>query len=165
MSVLKVVFVIIGTLIGAGFASGQEVYIFFYSFGIKGIYGIFISSILIGLIIYKTLKIVKEQNVKNYAEFLDKLIKYKKTKVIINIIINIFILISFYIMVAGFGAYLEQEYHLNTIIGSGIFALICYITFTKNTQGLVKINEILIPILIFIIGLIRYSKYKKHRFL
>ena len=26
MSILKVVFVIIGTLIGAGFASGQEVY-------------------------------------------------------------------------------------------------------------------------------------------
>ena len=40
MNVLKVVFVIIGTLIGAGFASGQEIYAFFYSFGIKGIYGI-----------------------------------------------------------------------------------------------------------------------------
>lgn len=29
-NVLKVVFVIIGTLIGAGFASGQEVYLFFF---------------------------------------------------------------------------------------------------------------------------------------
>ena len=51
MSILKVVFVIIGTLIGAGFASGQEVYEFFFSFGIKGILGIFISSLIIGITI------------------------------------------------------------------------------------------------------------------
>ena len=30
---LKIVFVIIGTLIGAGFASGQEIYVFFYAYG------------------------------------------------------------------------------------------------------------------------------------
>ena len=59
MSILKVIFVIIGTLIGAGFASGQEVYVFFFSFGIKGVLGITISSILIGLTIYKTLKIAR----------------------------------------------------------------------------------------------------------
>ena len=29
----KAIFVIIGTLIGAGFASGQEIYLFFYQYG------------------------------------------------------------------------------------------------------------------------------------
>ena len=75
MSILKVVFVIIGTLIGAGFASGQEVYIFFYSYGVKGILGIIISSGIIGFTIYKTLKITKENNIENYKEFLDYFIK------------------------------------------------------------------------------------------
>ena len=51
--ILKAVFVIIGTLIGAGFASGQEIYLFFFSYGTKGLIGIIISSGLIGLIIYK----------------------------------------------------------------------------------------------------------------
>ena len=51
MDILKVVFVIIGTLIGAGFASGQEIYAFFFSFGIKGIWGILVSSLIIGIII------------------------------------------------------------------------------------------------------------------
>ena len=50
---LKSLFVIIGTLIGAGFASGQEIYIFFYKYGINGIIGIAISSLLIGAIVYK----------------------------------------------------------------------------------------------------------------
>ena len=67
---LKVVFVIIGTLIGAGFASGQEVYLFFYSYGIKGIIGILISSILMGIIIYKTLILVKENDINNYKDLL-----------------------------------------------------------------------------------------------
>ena len=43
-NILKIVFVIIGTVIGAGFASGQEIYLFFFSYGIKGLIGILISS-------------------------------------------------------------------------------------------------------------------------
>lgn len=163
MGILKVVFVIIGTLIGAGFASGQEIYIFFFSFGIKGIFGIFISSSLIGITIYKTLKIIEKNNIKNYKEFLDYLIKSKKLKEIINIVVNIFILASFYIMIAGFGAYLEQEFKLNSIIGSGILAILCLFIFKANIKGLVKANEILIPILILIVIFIRSCKYKKYR--
>lgn len=163
MSILKVIFVIIGTLIGAGFASGQEVYVFFFSFGIKGILGIIISSILIGLTIYKTLKIVHKNNIENYKDFLDKLIKNRKIKEVLNMIINIFILISFYIMIAGFGAYLNQEYNLNSIIGSGILALISFIVFKTSTKGMVKVNEILIPVLIFVVCIIRNSKYEKYR--
>ena len=60
-NILKIVFVIIGTLIGAGFASGKEIYTFFYSYGEKGIFGIIISSLLIGIIIYNSLRIIKEK--------------------------------------------------------------------------------------------------------
>ena len=56
--ILKVVFVVIGTMIGAGFASGQEMYLFFFSHGINGLIGIFISGILLGFITYKTFKII-----------------------------------------------------------------------------------------------------------
>ena len=61
MNILKVIFVIIGTLIGAGFASGQEMYLFFYSYGIEGLIGILISSILMGIVIYKVFVKVKIQ--------------------------------------------------------------------------------------------------------
>lgn len=155
MSILKVVFVIIGTLIGAGFASGQEIYVFFFSFGIKGVIGIIVSSCMIGIIIYKTLKIVLKNNISNYKELLNKLVKNQKIKEITNVIVNIFILISFYVMIAGFGAYLKQEFNLSSIIGSGILALLCLILFKTNIKGFVKVNEILIPILISIIVIIR----------
>ena len=90
MKILKVVFVIIGTLIGAGFASGQEIYTFFFSFGIKGLIGILVSSSLIGITIYKTFKIINKKKIDNYQELLNNLMKNKKAKEITNIIINIF---------------------------------------------------------------------------
>lgn len=162
MNILKVVFVIIGTLIGAGFASGQEIYTFFFSYGIKGIIGIVISSTIIGLTIYKTFKMIEKNNIKNYKEFLDFFIKNEKIKELINSIINIFILVSFYVMIAGFGAYLEQEINLNNFIGSSILAILCIILFRTNINGIVKINEILIPILILVVLVIRNSKHQKH---
>lgn len=151
MSILKVVFVIIGTLIGAGFASGQEIYTFFFSHGINGMIGIIVSGSIIGFTIYKTFKILEKNNIKNYKEFLNVFIKNDKIKEFANAIINIFILVSFYIMIAGFGAYLKQEINLNSILGSSILAILCFILFKTNINGIVKINEILIPILIAVV--------------
>lgn len=159
-NIIKVVFVIIGTLIGAGFASGQEMYIFFFSYGVNGIYGIIISASLMGFIIYKTLKIINKYNIKNYRDFLDLTInikskkKYFNLKNIINIIINIFILITFFIMIAGFGAYFQQELNINHYIGSIVLAIMCFVVFLNSIKGLVKINQFLIPILIILILII-----------
>ena len=156
----KVISVIIGTLIGAGFASGQEIYLFFFSYGIHGIIGIFISSILIGIIVYKTLNSVKKSNINNYKQYLELFIELKdsknyfNTKNIINIIINIFILITFFIMIAGFGAYFEQEIGINRIIGSIILALMVLIILRTNQRGAVKVNAVLVPILIIFIIII-----------
>ena len=155
---LKIVFVIIGALIGAGFASGQEIYIFFFSHGIQGLLGIIISSVLMGAIIYNTLNILNKYDINNYKQFLDVLIEKNRTiKNIINIVINIFILITFFIMIAGFGAYFKQEFGINSIIGSIILAMLNFIIFNKSIRGVVKANGILIPILILflvIIGLL-----------
>ena len=76
-NVFKIVFVIIGTLIGAGFASGQEIYVFFFSYGIKGFIGIIISSVGMGVLIYKTLGIINKYNINSYKDLLDILIKNK----------------------------------------------------------------------------------------
>ncbi len=134
---------------------GQEVYSFFFLYGKKGIIGIFLACIIMGIVIYKTLKIIKENDTKNYDEFLNSLLKNDKITKITNIVTSFFILISFYVMIAGFGAYLNQEFNLNSIIGSSILALLCYFIFENEISGIIKANEILIPALIVIIGIIR----------
>lgn len=165
MDIFKIAFAIIGAIIGAGFASGQEINLFFFSYGEKGILGIIISSIFIGIIINKVFKIAIKNNVNNYNDFLSCLIKNQKIKKIINCLINAFILISFYIMVAGFGAYLSQELNFNYLIGSGILAFLCFLSFRKDIDGFLKLNEILIPILICFIFIIRNNKYKNYKYI
>lgn len=147
--------VIIGTLIGAGFASGREIYLFFFKFGKIGLAGIVLSSVITGLIIYFTLKIANKKEIENYDEFVEEIkIKNKKTNYIVKGIVTIFLLVSFFIMVAGFSAYMKQAYNISNYISSSFFAIIIYIVLRKNIQGMLKINNILVPIILILIILL-----------
>lgn len=148
---IKAIFVIIGTIIGAGFASGQEIYSFFNVYQENGILGILISSLLIGISIYIILKKSSKLKVNSYNELLEKSAISNNIKIILKFIINLFLLISFYIMVAGFGAYFKQEFNVPNILTAIIILIICYITFMKNIEGIAKVNTIIIPVLIIIV--------------
>lgn len=81
---IKITSVIIGTLIGAGFASGKEIYLFFSQYGICGIFSLFFSNFLFCIIIYKTLRITHVYNINNFSEFLELLFGKNKFKKIIK---------------------------------------------------------------------------------
>ena len=147
-NIYKITFVIIGTIIGAGFASGQEIYAFFNKYGFNGLIGIFVSISLMSYIIYKTFKVVLENNINNYEEFIKTIMpqKLKNNKILrltISNIINIFLLISFNIMVAGFATYFVQELNVSKWFGAILIAILTFITLLKNIDGVIKINTFL----------------------
>lgn len=159
MKSLSCVFVIIGIIIGAGFASGKEIHTFFLMYGEKGIIGLLISVIIIGYVIYKTLTIIKKYNINSYDELLDKIITQKQfkkidIKLVINYIINLFLLITFFIMCAGFVAYFKQEFKINEIYSSIIMAILSYTILNKNIKGIFILNSILMPIIIIILTIL-----------
>lgn len=159
--IFNIILVIIGALIGAGFASGQEIYSFFYIYGINGILGISITCILLTIVLLKTLNVIYDNKIDSYRQFLDYIIKNKKVDKVTNFIINMLLLITFYIMIAGFGAYFEQEIMIPKIIGSIVLALMCYIVFLTNVNGVLKVSKYIVPILIIcvlIIGIINFSQ-------
>ena len=161
---LKVVFTIIGTFIGAGFASGKEIHLFFFRFGFLGIIGIIISSFFISIILLKTLKIIKKNNIKNYENFLNKIIKYKIIKKILNKIICIFLAFSFCVMISGFCSFFKQEFNINKVISGILILSICYFVFQKNINKIIKINNFLMPIIILIILYILFIKNNNFNF-
>ena len=60
-------------------------------------------------------------------------------------------------MIAGFGAYFQQSIGINSLIGSIIISIILYIVFRIGTDGFVKVNEFITPMLIIfmlIIGIL-----------
>lgn len=149
------IFTIIGAIIGAGFASGQEIYLFFFKYGVYGIYGLIICSLLIGYVIYKVLNIVYAKDINTYVSFLQAIFpnklnkkKYLNLSYINNIIVNMFLLFTFFIMISGFGAYFKQELGLSNILGAIILASTTFLVFMTDIKGLTKINSMMVPILI-----------------
>ena len=125
-----------------------------------------------GIIIYKTLVLVKQNNIKNYREYLELFIKpkennnnYLNIKNIINTVINLFILITFFIMIAGFGAYFKQELGINNVLGSAILSIMCLFVFKTNQKGVVKVSSLLVPILIAFITIICFLNIKDINFI
>lgn len=112
-----------------------------------------------GIIIYKTFRILNKSNnyISNYKDFLDEIYnsnnknKFLNLSYVTNIIINIFLLISFFIMISGFGAYFEQEFRVNNLIGATFLSITCFIIFLTNIKGVTKISSVIVPILIFFI--------------
>ena len=135
---------------------GKEIYIFFSKYGLYGIIGILFSGTILGILTSKVLKIIgKEQEVNTYNEFLFYIFNNKNSKlvVILNYIINTFLLITFYIMVSGFTAYFKQEYNIPNYMTGIILAILCYVALNNNIDEVVKISAILVPvILLFIIS-------------
>lgn len=118
---------------------------------------------LMTLIIYKTFKLILRNNIQTYQDFERSVMpnKFKDNRILeitINNIINIFLLISFNIMVAGFATYFLQELNISKWYGAIIMALLCFITFSKSIEGIVKTNEYLIPILILLIVFLGVKK-------
>ena len=165
MGILSCIFVIIGVIVGAGFASGKEIYTFFVIYGKNAFLGILISVFLIGYVIYKTLKIIKKYNIEKYDDLLNVVISNHKIgkldiKIILNFIINTFLIISFFIMSAGFCAYFEQEFKIPQFISSIFLSIFCFLILNKNIKGIFNLNLILIPIIsvmLLVLGIKSFS--------
>lgn len=86
----KIAATYIGTIVGAGFASGQEVLQFFSAFGWLGILGIFLASTLFFIFGYMILMIGRALNASAYVE----VVRFSNGKffgAIIDLIITIFL--------------------------------------------------------------------------
>ena len=114
-------------------------------------------------IIYKTFNIVLRNKINNYEEFVEYILpeRFKKNKILcftINNIINIFLLISFNIMVAGFATYFMQELNISKFYGTLVIAILIFISLSHNIDGVIKINTYLIPIIILLIVFLGINK-------
>lgn len=148
---IKAISVIIGTMIGAGFASGKEVYVFFAQYKIMGLIGAVVSSIITAIVIYATLKISKSYKIENNNKFVDIISKKDNMSTIVKNIINTFLLASFWIMCAGLCSFFKQEFDIPIIITALISGCIIYILLMTNIEGIMKLNTLIVPIMILAI--------------
>ncbi|MFZ4454034.1 YkvI family membrane protein [Salibacterium aidingense] len=154
---LKWMFLIIGTTIGAGYASGREIWQFF---GHESGLAIFIFSILFMICCYVVLKISYQEQTENYSAVLSKLMGPRFSKGY-DVIIIIYLFTTTGIMVAGGGAALEY-FHVPFTAGILFMAVLLFIVSIRGVKGLTSLNSVLMPVLIISLGVILFTFFWIH---
>lgn len=145
--------VFIGTIVGAGLASGQEITQFFTVYGTKSFLGLalcLVIYIVLGTII---IKLSIKHNLHSYKELIT-LVSPGALGTTINIITSFFMISSAAIILAGSGALLNQYFRIPKLIGSILMIIFTLIVLLRNTEGLIEVNSIIVPCLITVITMI-----------
>lgn len=153
---INIASIYVGTVIGAGFASGREIIEFFGIYGVKGIWGIYISGILFTLVGTLLLLKIYKNKINNFNDLISRLFGIK-IGLIIEIIISLSLYTGFSVMVAGSGAIFKEQLGLSFNIGILVMIISCFLVLIFSLDGLSFINSILVPLLIF--GILYTSFY------
>jgi uncharacterized membrane protein YkvI len=136
----------IGTVIGAGFASGQEIYQFFSIYGIYGFAGIALAVIVMGWAGAKIFKIGYMLKPRSYYEFLVYIFGRRLTPVI-DLLLFLFFIVLMGVMFAGSGT-LFETLDLGYWFGVVLTALLLIGVLFFDLPGLISANLIIIPLMI-----------------
>jgi uncharacterized membrane protein YkvI len=157
ISTLKVAATYIGTIVGAGFATGQEVLQFFARFGINGIYGLILTTLLFMFFGYIIMVLGKELNASSHLE----IIRYSGGKfigTIIDIIILFFLFGALTAMIAGSGALFHQQFGISSLVGNILMSIITVLTVLTGINGIINSISIIVPfLLVSVIGICVYT--------
>ncbi|WP_243387216.1 hypothetical protein [Bacillus kexueae] len=144
---LKWMYLILGTVIGAGYASGQELWQFF---GFESGLAIILFTIFFIISCYVIMKISYEEKSEHFFPVLERLIGTKLSR-IYDVLIVLYLFTTTVVMIAGGGATLKAL-SVPYWGGVAIFCLLLVLLFFWDVKGLLSLNTFLIPLLL--IGLV-----------
>lgn len=154
---LKVAATYIGTIVGAGFATGQEVLQFFANFGVLGLCGLLLATIMFMLFGYIIMGLGKQLNARSHQE----IISHTGGRVlgaIIDAIIVFFLFGALTAMLAGTGALFSQQFRLPELLGSLVMAIFTVLTVLRGIKGVINAVSYVVPFLIIsVVGISIYT--------
>ncbi|PGT87835.1 hypothetical protein [Bacillus sp. AFS040349] len=143
----QVAAVYVGTVVGAGFATGREIVEFFTKYGVFGLAGILLVGFIFVYIGTKMLILSKRINAASYQDLMIFLFG-KKIGRFINIFMLIILLGLTSIMLSGAGAIFKEQLGLSVRLGVIITILLTIAVMFFGIKGLFSVNIIVVPMLI-----------------
>lgn len=150
ITTLQISAVFIGTIVGAGLASGQEIKQFFSTYGYKSFIGICICCMLYIFTYYIIVNLSQKYNLKSYNDLI-MLISPGLLGKATHIFTTLFLLSSASIILAGSGALIHQYFNVSKWVGLIIMAFLAVIFLLRDTKGLIEVNSIIVPSLFLVI--------------
>lgn len=153
---LKIACIYTTSIVGAGFASGQEIMQFFSVYKAGGFFGILFAGFLFSLIGCIVLEKVYNERIRNYEEFIYPSFGWLAGWVI-EIAVTLFMLCLFCIMIAGSGNVLSERLGIPFNYAVFIMGFLSMLVILTNIKGIVALSTFVTPVLI--IGIIFAGLY------
>lgn len=142
-------FLILGAIIGVGFASGKEICVFFFNFGAASIIGLISFGLLYVYLFFIIQHISKKLEIKSYNEFNAKIFgaicKFTKIVLIINFAI------TSAGMLAGANYLFAKFFNVKYAIPSIVLSVICLCLLMGGINKIKIVANFIIPIMIAVI--------------
>lgn len=141
----------VGVVIGAGFASGQEIMQYYVSYSGMGFWGLVLSTIIFivgGLVL---LQLGSFYLAREHSDVIER-ITHPAISKIIDLFINLTLFLFGFVMIAGGGSSLNQQFGLPVWVGSGLLALLIYVTSYLDVSKITNVIGMITPfVIIFIV--------------
>lgn len=153
LRILKIASAFIGIIVGAGFASGQEILQYFTSFGYMGTAAAIVATAFFAYLGMILTKLGSRTQTTSHKEVI-YWISGRHIGVIVDYVI-IFTLFSVgVVMIAGAGSILHQQFGLSPFVGSLILTILIILTVMLNIQRVIAVIGSITPFLILTIIII-----------
>ena len=143
---LNIAFVYIGLVIGAGFASGREIFEYFNLSSRTDFTGIIFAALGFALLAYITMDLSHRLSAASFDEFIEK--TAPRLAGPIKLFMLGFMFCGFFVMMSACGVLFEETFSLSPKWGSIALAAVCFVIFSFDVKGLVTVNVILVPVMI-----------------
>ena len=153
-----VAFAFVGVVVGAGFATGQEIFQFFTSHGIYSIGGIFITGLILtlgGIFVLNTGFRLKSQN---HSESIRYYLHPTIAK-LFDIILTVFLFSLAIIMTAGGASTINESFGLPFWLSSFILVILILITLFLKFDRLIAVLGGVTPFLVAVVVMIAAVSY------
>jgi uncharacterized membrane protein YkvI len=139
--------VYVGTVVGAGFATGKEIVEFFSRFGFFGLLSIIMSGYLFIALGSKLMRMAAYIDAKSYQEF-NVYLFGKWPSRIINVFMLFMLLGVSAVMLSGAGAVFEEQLGLTKNVGVFLTIILSILVMLIGTKGLFAVNTFVVPLMI-----------------
>jgi len=144
---LKLAVLYTSVILGAGFASGQELLQYFVGYGTSGIWGLMISGVIFAFTGWAVLDICRRENLRSYKSLMTHLLG-NRLGFAAEIMVAVFLFVLFAAMLSAGGAMLEQSSDIPFTVGVLGVALAALVVLWFGLEGMVWINIILTPLMV-----------------
>lgn len=146
-AVMQIGFTYIGTVVGAGFASGQEIFQFITRFGDKSYLIIAVAVLLFIIVGTKIMLLSSKMRTASYDAF-NEYIFGRTAGAWINLITLLILICITGVMLAGTAALFNQHVNGLGVPGVAMTVFILYLVVTRGMHAVMVINTIVVPVML-----------------